>query len=53
MTFFTLLYWIIVILCLLGVLAPATWTNSRYIHGGATVILFILLGIKVFPIPMS
>lgn len=49
-----LLYWIILILSLLGVFAPESWAAHRWrLAGGAWVVLFIIIGLRVFRIPIA
>jgi hypothetical protein len=43
------LYWIILILCLLGVVVvTTTYPNWHYVGGGATIALFIIIGLRSF-----
>jgi len=49
MSFFTILYWIVIVLSIFGIWAPAPWAR---INTGSAILLFILLGIRVFPIAM-
>lgn len=53
MSFLALLYWILLVLSLLGVFAPATWPYGTRISSGAWVILFIIIGLRVFRIPLG
>ncbi len=50
MSFFSILYWIVVILAIFGIWAPAPWGK---LNSGATILLFILLGLRVFPIALQ
>ena len=44
-----ILYWVILILSALGIVAiPQTDPNSRYITGGAWIALFVIIGLRVF-----
>lgn len=50
MSFLGILYWLLVILCVIGAFAPAPYQ----IWGGRlALVLFIILGIKVFGLPLS
>lgn len=49
----TLLYWIVLILSVIGVFAPPTWTYGRYIGGGAATVLFVIIGLRIFRIPLQ
>lgn len=49
MSFFAILYWIVVVLAIFGIWAPAPWSR---INTGSAILLFILLGVKVYPIAL-
>lgn len=53
MTLLPILYWIILILSIIGVFAPSTWPNGRFISGGAYTVLFIIIGLRIFRIPIQ
>ncbi len=41
-----ILYWIILVLSVLGLFVPAEWPNGRWVNSAAATILFILIGLK-------
>jgi len=47
-----ILYWIILVLSVLGLFAPADWTYAPRINSFAAVVLFILIGLKVMPVAL-
>lgn len=49
----SLLYWIILVLSCVGVFAPPTWTYGVRISEGSWIILFIIIGLRVFRIPIA
>lgn len=53
MTLLPILYWLILILSVIGVFAPATWPYGVRISGLSWVILFIIIGLRVFRIPLG
>ena len=53
MSLLPLLFWIILILAILGTFAPAAWVPGRYLGGGATIVLFIIVGLKLFRVPLT
>lgn len=45
----TVLYWVILVLAIIGVFVPVdAWPHSRYLNGIAVIVLFIIIGLKVF-----
>jgi hypothetical protein len=52
MTLLPVLYWVFLILSLIGGFAPAAWLPGRYLFGGSAAVLFIIIGLKVFKIPL-
>jgi hypothetical protein len=46
------LYWILIILALIGTFVPFGPHSAR-INGGCAMVLFILLGLRVFPISLQ
>lgn len=52
MTLLPILYWVILILSLVGVFAPPTWAYGRYLSGGSAAILFIIIGLRIFRTPL-
>jgi len=48
-----ILYWIILVLALLGWFAPATWPYGRYVGGGAQAVLFVIIGLRLFRVPLQ
>lgn len=53
MSILSLLYWVILVLSCIGVFAPPTWTYGPRISGMAWVALFIILGLRVFRMPIQ
>jgi len=53
MTLLPALYWIILILSIIGVFAPATWPNGARISGLSWVALFVIIGLRIFRIPIA
>ncbi len=51
MTILPLLYWIILILSLVGIFGPANWPG--WYRLGPSIVLFIIIGIKYFRIPLA
>ncbi len=41
-----ILYWIILVLSVLGLFVPAEWPNGKWINSITVVVLFVLIGIK-------
>lgn len=52
MTLLPILYWIILILSVIGVFAPATWPYGGRISGLSWVCLFIIIGLRIFRMPL-
>ena len=44
----TILYWVILVLSVLGLFAPSDWAYGPRINGFAWVALFIIIGLKMF-----
>lgn len=53
MTLLPILYWIVLILSFLGLFAPASWPFGPRISGVAAVVLFIIIGLHIFRIPLQ
>lgn len=53
MTLLPILYWIVLVLSVIGYFAPATWVGGRYLSGGAATVLFIIIGLRIFRIPIQ
>lgn len=55
MTLLPILYWIVLILSAIGYFvpgpAPVTW--GYRLSGGAATILFIIIGLRIFRIPLQ
>lgn len=53
MTLLPILYWIILVLAVIGVFVPTErWPFGARISGFASIVLFVLLGLRVFRIPL-
>jgi hypothetical protein len=53
MTLLPILYWIVLILSVIGYFAPVTWPGGRYLSGGAATVLFVIIGLRIFRIPIQ
>lgn len=53
MSILSLLYWIILVLSCIGVFAPASWPYGTRISGGAWVALFVIIGLRIFRMPIQ
>lgn len=53
MTLLPILYWIILILSILGVFAPASWPYATRISGISWIVLFVIIGLRIFRIPIQ
>ncbi len=47
-----ILYWIILVLSVLGLFVPADWPNGRWVNSLTIVVLFVLLGLKVMQVAL-
>ncbi len=43
----TIFYWVILLLIVLGVFASPAWTWYPRVNAAATLVLFIIIGIKI------
>lgn len=48
-----ILFWVILVLAALGYFAPASWVPGRYLGGGATLVLFIIVGLRLFRVSLQ
>jgi hypothetical protein len=54
MSLLAILYWVILVLLIIGVFTPVdAWPHARYGVGIASIVLFILIGLKVFKTSLS
>lgn len=53
MSILSLLYWIILVLSIIGVFAPSSWPYAARISGSAWVALFIIIGLRIFRMPIQ
>lgn len=53
MSILSLLYWIILVLSLIGVFAPPDWPHARRVYGIAWVALFVIIGLRAFKVPLQ
>lgn len=44
----TVLYWVILVLCMLGVVVISPFENYHYWHDGALLALLIIIGLRSF-----
>jgi hypothetical protein len=47
MSILTIIYWVLLVLCLIGVFAPADWAYWPRANAIVTLVLFIIIGIKL------
>jgi hypothetical protein len=47
-----ILYWVILVLALIGVLSPPTWKFAPRLNGLAVILLFVIIGLKVLRVPL-
>ena len=47
-----ILFWIVLILSVAGLFTPAAWPSGRYVSGFAAIILFIIIGLHIFRVPL-
>lgn len=48
-----ILFWVILILAAIGAFAPPSWVPGRYLGGGATLVLFVIIGLRLFRVPLQ
>lgn len=48
MSILSLLYWVILVLSLIGVFAPASWPYAARISGSTWAALFVIIGLRIF-----
>lgn len=53
MSILSLLYWVILVLSCIGVFAPPNWPYGARISGGAWVALFVIIGLRIFRMPIQ
>lgn len=53
MSILSLLYWIILILSIVGVFAPPAWPFAARISGLSWVALFVIIGLRIFRMPIE
>ncbi len=44
----TIFYWVLLLLIVVGVFAPSDWTYAPRMSAIVTLILFIIIGLKLF-----
>ena len=50
----TILFWVILVLAIIGLFVPVdTWPYGRHLGNVTIVILFILIGLKIFRTPLG
>lgn len=47
------LFWVVLILSIIGTFAPPAWTYGRYIGGGASTVLFVIIGLRLFRVALQ
>lgn len=53
MSLLPILFWVILVLAAIGYFAPLAWVPGRYLGGGATLILFIIVGLRLFRVALQ
>lgn len=54
MTLLPILYWIVLILSLIGYFGPGAQPTWAYrLSGGAYAVLFVIIGLRIFRIPLQ
>jgi hypothetical protein len=53
MSLLAILYWVILVLSAVGAFAPTDWTYAPRVHSLAGLVLFILIGLKIFRTSLS
>jgi hypothetical protein len=54
MSLLNILYWVILVLSILGIITiPPTNPNYRYINGASWIALFIIIGLRIFRTSVS
>lgn len=53
MTLLNVLFWVILVLIVIGVFAPITWAHGPLVVSGAFVALFVIIGLKSFRTPIQ
>lgn len=53
MSILSLLYWIILVLSVIGIFAPPSWPHGARISGLAWVALFVIIGLRIFRMPIQ
>lgn len=48
-----ILYWVILVLSVIGLFIPPTYTPARYANGVVLIALFIIIGLKIFKTPLT
>lgn len=48
-----ILFWVILVIALLGNFAPATWPYGGRVSGLAVVILLVIIGLRIFRVPLQ
>lgn len=46
------IFWVLLILSICGIFAPADWPNAGRISGTAWAVLFVIIGLRVFPVAL-
>ncbi len=53
MTILNILYWVLLVLALIAVFAPSEIFPRAYVPGLIWIVLFVLIGLKVFRTPLN
>jgi len=48
----SIIYWILLVLAVLGIFAPADWAYAPRINSLVWVVLFIIIGLKVMKVAL-
>jgi hypothetical protein len=53
MTILTIIYWVLLVLVLIGTFAPPEWPYWPRVNSAVFLVLFIIIGIKMFKTPLQ
>jgi hypothetical protein len=49
----TILYWVILVLAIIGAFTPPSWAYGRYVSNLTIIALFVIIGLKTFKTPLQ
>jgi hypothetical protein len=54
MSLLAILFWVILVLAAIGSFVPLdTWPHARYFSGFTVIVLFVIVGLKIFRTPLQ